>query len=259
MKAATLAVVVATAAASNSYAQPTSDAPATVPNSQNSVQPKYVSQLNAPWKIYQRYRGELDSLIARSISQEAGEEVAKIISRPKTSGDFARNLKIIFDRALLLQDVFYTERNLKDIFNLEEVSIFSDSDSDSRRISIMASVPGSVIPRRIISKASGWSVAGANFVGGMTIYQSGKANASINFGIYKGGPDFEATLKIFAKKFVRVLPQPSPHGGPGAATASYGNETLRYQQVDNQIEKTITIGFNPDAELSNVLIEFERN
>ena len=50
-----------------------------------------------------------------------------MISRPKTPVEFARNLKFILDHDLLLQDEFYTEANLKDIFNLEEVDVFKDN------------------------------------------------------------------------------------------------------------------------------------
>lgn len=34
---------------------------------------------------------------------------------------------------------------------------------------------------------------------------------------------------------------------------------MQYQQVDDQIEKTIAVGFNQNAELSSVLIEIKRN
>ena len=62
----------------------------------------------------------------QSVSPQAGEEVSHMISRPKTPTEYARNLKFIFDHDLLLQDEFYMEANLKDIFNLEEVSIINE-------------------------------------------------------------------------------------------------------------------------------------
>ena len=68
----------------------------------------------------------------QSVSPQAGEEVSHMISRPKTPTEYARNLKFIFDHNLLLQDEFYVEANLKDIFNLEEVSIVDRVISGAR-------------------------------------------------------------------------------------------------------------------------------
>ncbi|XHO61660.1 hypothetical protein BCC0191_004781 [Burkholderia ambifaria] len=261
MKAAALVVVVVTATASNSYAEPApaSDASAKVPCSQHSAQRKYVYQPHTSWKSYLGFTEELDSIIARLICSKEGEEAAKMISRPKNTVGLVGNLKVIFDGDILLQNKFYTAENLKDIFNLEEVAVFDDRDGAERHISISGGVSDSVSPRIQTSERFGGSMRGAGFGGGKTIHQSGVVAAAINFGIYKGGPSFEATLKIFSKRFVLVPPQPSPHGGPGAPTAPHGNRTLRYRQVDDQIEKAITVGFNRNAELSRVIIEIKRN
>jgi hypothetical protein len=76
--------------------------------------------------------------------------------------------------------------------------------------------------------------------------------------MYEGGPDFDVTQKIFAKKFVYLPPEPSPHGSLPPASAPHGNQTWRYQQVDDQTEKTITIGFNPTGGLDSVLIKIKK-
>ncbi|WP_232518018.1 hypothetical protein, partial [Burkholderia ambifaria] len=188
-----------------------------------------------------------------------GEEVTQMISRPKTPVEFAQNLKVIFDDDRLLQDAFYTETNLKDIFNLEMVSVIEKSDGVEQDISISGNVSDSVFPRIKTSEFFGGSAPGARFGGGKTIHQSGMVTAALNFGMYKGGPDFDAAMKIFANKFVRLPSEPFPHGGAGAPTAPHGSETWRCQQIDGQYEKTITIGFNSAGKLSNVLIELKKN
>ncbi|WP_175693980.1 hypothetical protein [Burkholderia ambifaria] len=262
MKAVTAAAVATATVASNiSYAQPVSasDAPATLPGSLQYAQPEDAPQFHPALKSNLSSTQQAGSPKAQSVSPQVGEEVKQMISRPKTPIEFVKNLKVIFDDDLLLKDAFYTEANLKDIFNLEEVRVFDDVRGTDRQISIMANVPGSVIPRRKVPEDFGGSAPGAQFGGGKTIHQSGVVTAVINFGIYKGGPGFDATEKIFSRKFVRVPSMPSPHGGPPTATAPHGNETWRYERVDGQMEKTVTVGFNSAGELSRVLIEFKNN
>jgi hypothetical protein len=262
VKAVTAAAVVTATVASNiSYAQPVpaSDAPATLPGSLRYTQPEDAPQMAPALTSHLNSAQQAGSLTNQSVSPQGGEEVTQMISRPKTPAEFAQNLKVIFDGNLLLQDAFYTETNLKDIFNLEEVSIFDDVDGGERQISIMASVPGSVIQRINVSESFGGSTAGANFVGGKTFHRNYSISAGLNFSIYEGGPDFDATEKIFAENFFRLPAEPSPHGGPPAATAPHGNETWKYQQVDGQVEKEITIGFNPAGMLSSALIKVKKN
>ncbi|MDN7426571.1 MULTISPECIES: hypothetical protein [unclassified Burkholderia] len=261
MKAITAtAVATATVASNISCAQPVpaSDLPAALPGSLRYAQPDDAPQMAPVLTSRLNTAQQASSPTNQSVSLQGGKEVAQMISRPKTPVEFVQNLKVIFDGDLLLQDAFYTEENLKNIFNLEEVSIFDDVNGADRQISIMASVPGSVIPRRKVPEAFGGSIPGANFVGGKTINQSGVTTAVINFGMYEGGPDFNAAQKIFKSEFVRVPPQPSPHGGPGAATAPHGNETWRCQIVDSHIDKTITVGFNPAGELSRIIIDIKK-
>ncbi|MFI2757231.1 hypothetical protein, partial [Streptococcus suis] len=63
-----------------------------------------------------------------------------MISQPKIPVDIVNNLKVIFDSDLLLRDKFYTEANLKDIFNLEVASVIEKSDGAERNTSISGSV-----------------------------------------------------------------------------------------------------------------------
>ncbi|AZQ54090.1 hypothetical protein [Burkholderia cenocepacia] len=258
MKAITAtAVATATVASNISYAQPApaSDMPAALPGSLRYTQPEDAPQMAPALTSYLNAAQQASLPKNQSVSPQGGKEVAQMISKPKTPIEFVQNLKVIFDGDLLLQDAFYTEDNLKDIFNLDEVSVFDDVDGGERRIAIMASVPGSVIPRRKVSEEFGGEAPGAQFVGGRTIHQSGLVTAAINFGIHKSGLDFDAAERIFAVKFVRVPPQPSPHGSSGPATVSHGNETWWYQQVCGSMERKITVGFNSDGELYRVLIE----
>jgi hypothetical protein len=194
-----------------------------------------------------------------STAPQAYKKVDEMISRPKTTVEFVRNLKVIFDQDLLLQDQFYSEENLKNVFSLDEVFIDKSNDNGEEKISIIASVSDSVFPRIKTSGSFGGSIANAGFAGGRTMQRSGSTTAVINFGMYEGGPDFDTALRIFAKKLEYLRPQPSPHGGPPPATASHGNERWRYRQADARTDKTITLVFNQAGALSRVVIEIENN
>ncbi|WP_414447711.1 hypothetical protein AB4851_14040 [Burkholderia sp. 22PA0099] len=262
MKAMKVAAVATATVVSNiSYAQPAPalDMPATLPGRLHFVQPEDAPQMIPALTSHLNSVQQTSSPANQSVSQKGGERGAQMISRPKNPTEFAENLKVIFDGDLLLQDAFYTDANLKDVFNLEEVSIFDDADSGERQISIMASVPAAAIPRVKVSESVGESIAGANFVGGKKFLKNGSISAGLNFSLYGEGPDFGATEKIFAEKFVRLPDEPSPHGGPPAATAPHGNETWKYRQVGCQMEKEVIIGFNPAGVLSSVLIEIKKN
>jgi len=262
MKAVPIIVATTVTVASNlSYAQPalTFDLQAVLPGSLRFVQPENAPQMIPALTSHLNSVQQTSSPANQSVSQKGGEGVTQMISRPKNPIEFAENLKVIFDGNLLLQDAFYTDANLKDVFNLEEVSIFDDAESGERQISIMASVPAAAIPRVKVSESGGESIAGANFVGGKKFLKNGSISAGLNFSLYGEGPDFGVTEKIFAEKFVRLPDEPSPHGGPPAATAPHGNETWKYRQVGCQMEKEVIIGFNPAGVLSSVLIEIKKN
>ncbi|WP_414441837.1 hypothetical protein [Burkholderia sp. 22PA0106] len=262
MKAMTVAAVATATVASNiSYAQPAPvfHMPTALPGSLSYLQPEDAPQMKPALTSHLNSAQQSDASAKQSIFPQGEKKMTKMISRPKTPIEFAQNLKTIFDDDLLLQDAFYIDANLKDVFNLDDVSIFDKDNAENRRISIIASVPGSVIPLRKISEDVGGLIPGAEFVGGRTIHRSGAVTAVLNFGMYKGGPDFDTSERIFAKRFFRVPPRPSPHGGPGAATAPHGNETWRHQQINGQLEKEITVGFNSAGELCRVLIEFKNN
>jgi hypothetical protein len=239
---ATVAVTTVTVASNLSYAQPAT--PPEVPASTASGL-KYVEAASSP--------------TTQSVPPHTSEEVSQMISRPKTPVDFVRNLKFIFDHDLLLNDDFFSEANLKDVFNLDDAEVFIDSTDTERKISIIQNPPESVFPRIKASDFFGGSAPGAGMVGGKTVSQSGSVKAAINFGMVEVGPDFDTAWKIFAEKFVRLPPEPYPHGGPGMATAPHGNETWRYEQADVNLEKTLTIGFNPAGRLSHILIRIEKH
>ncbi|NTX42040.1 hypothetical protein HT749_01335 [Burkholderia cepacia] len=260
MKAITAtAVATATVASNISYAQPApaSDMPAALPGSLRYTQPEDAPQMAPALTSYLNAAQQASLPKNQSVSPQGGKEVAQMISKPKTPIEFVQNLKVIFDENLLLQGAFYTEANLKDIFSLENVNVDSSIEDSEQNISISGSVSDAIFPRIKTSDFFGRSTSGAQFVGGK-IDQSGVVRAGLNFGMYEGGPDFDASTKIFEKKFVRVPPQPSPHGGPGAATAPHGNETWKFEQIDDQTERAITIGFNSAGSLSSVLIQIKK-
>jgi hypothetical protein len=75
----------------------------------------------------------------------------------------------------------------------------------------------------------------------------------------EGGPSFDETWKIFEGKFSKLDPQPhGTFGGPLPTRVPHGNESWRRQWVDGQSEKTLTLSFNRDAELSHILIEIKK-
>ncbi|SAL11831.1 hypothetical protein AWB68_00054 [Caballeronia choica] len=194
----------------------------------------------------------------QSVIPQAGEEVSHMISRPKTPVEFARNLKFIFDHDLLLQDEYYTETNLKDIFNLGEVGLFKDNDgSGNRRISVSSSHFVSIFPWVPIPGRTDFTPT-AQLTAGRTIHDDGSIKAGVNFSMFEGGPDFAATQRIFGDEFIRLTPTPSPHGGPLPATAPHGNETWKRHWAEDKTEKSTTIGFNPAGQLDAVIIEIDK-
>ncbi|WP_175756631.1 hypothetical protein [Burkholderia ambifaria] len=260
MKAVTaVAVATATVASNISYAQPVpaSDLLVALPGSLGYTRPDDTPQIAPALSSHLSSTQQADLTTSQSVLRENGKEVGKMIFRPKTPVEFAQNLKIIFDGDLLLQDSFYTEDNLSDIFSLEKVNIDNDIEDSEKNISISGAVSDSIFPRIKASEFFGGSASGAHFVGGKLV-QAEFVRAGLNFHMYVGGPDFYAATKIFEKKFVRVLPQPSPHGGPGLATAPHGNETWKFEQVDGQVNRAITIGFNSAGSLSSVLIQIKK-
>lgn len=195
----------------------------------------------------------------QSVSPQTGEELRLMISRPKTPIEYARNLKFIFDHDLLLQDEFYTEANLKDVFNLEEVSIVDNGDELERDISIAANPPSSIFPRIKASEMFDGSLPGAVFVGGKKNNESGSIIAGINFGMSEGGPNFDETRSIFGNDFIRLQPEPNPHRIFIPATAPHGNETWRYEFIGGSKKSMITLGFNAAGELSGVNVKLSQN
>jgi hypothetical protein len=260
MKALTAAAVVTATVASNvSYAQPTAltEVPAPLTSSLRYAQPEDTPQLHPALASKLDYAQSSPPSV-RPISPEAGEEANEIVSRPKTPVEFARNLQVIFDHDLLLQDDFYTEASLKNVFNLAEVRISGGDDGAHRQVSIASSHFVSIFPWTAIPGRSDFTPS-AQLVGARTIHESGLITAGINFGMDEGGPDFVLTWRIFGEKFSRLRLEPTPHGSPPPATAPHGNEKWRYQQVDGQTEKMITLGFNPAGQLDRVVIEINKN
>ncbi|APR39671.1 hypothetical protein [Paraburkholderia sp. SOS3] len=239
---ATVAVTTVAVASNLSYAQPA--APPEVPASTASGL-KYVEAASPS--------------TTQSVPSNTSEEVSQMISRPKTPVEFVRNLKFIFDHDLLLNDDFYSEANLKNVFSLESAHVTRTVEQNGDgRISISSShflsiFPWVAIPGRVELTPT------AQLVGGKAVHHTGRVTAGMNFLMHEGGPDFDESQRVFAETFTRLPPQPSPHGGPPPATAPHGNETWQYKQLADYAEKTLTIGFDPTGRLSSVLIGVKKN
>jgi hypothetical protein len=206
-----------------------------------------------------KYVQAASSSTVESVPPQAAEKVSQMISRPQTPVEFIRNFKFIFDNNLLLKDAFYSEANLKNVFSLESVHVTDAVEQNGDdQISISSShflsiFPWVAIPGRIDLTPT------AQLVGGKAVHQTGLVTAGINFFMDEGGPDFEESQKVFSEAFIRLPPEPSPHGGPPSATAPHGNETWQYKQMDDHSEKTLTIGFDPAGRLSSVRIDVKKN
>lgn len=258
MKAVTAAAVATAAVASNiSYAQPVpaTDLPAALPGGLRYAQRDDAPQIAPALASHLNSAQRVGSPTNQSVSPQGGKEVEKMISRPKTPIEFVKNLKVIFDRDLLLRDDFYTDTSLRSAFSLEDTGVIrTDEENGDRRISVISSHFLSIFPWVRIPGRDDF-MASAQLVGGKTTHQSGSVTAGVNFGMRKGGPNFDETKRIFGGDFVFLMPEPSPHRSPLAATAPHGNETWKYQRIDGKTEKSITISFNSSGELSNILIE----
>jgi hypothetical protein len=193
--------------------------------------------------------------VSNSDDSIAEKEEDKMISRPKLPIEFAHNFKYIFDHNLLLSDDFFSNENLKNIFNLNTVKV---NQGDKNTLVLSDDFSG-VFPRTAMPEAFGGPVPSASLVVYKAIDSSGSVSASLNFGMKAGGPNFQGTEQIFGDKFIRLYQMPSPHGGPSPATAAHGNENWKYELTDGGVAKAIIIGFNPGGELSNVRIEFKTN
>ncbi|HEV7833768.1 MAG TPA: hypothetical protein VGP09_10370 [Caballeronia sp.] len=195
-------------------------------------------------------------LLVQSVFPQTREEVSQMIIRPKNQIELAKNLKFILDHDLELKDDFYTESSLIDAFNLDEVIIDkTDNENGDIRVSVISNRFSAIFPKRTNS-------GGTNFVPtvhmsiGKTTHSTGLISAGINFGMDEGGPKFDETWKIFGNEFTKLDPLfPGTYGGPLPARAFHGNESWRRKWVSDNLEKTLTLSFNRDAELSNILIE----
>jgi hypothetical protein len=231
----------------------------TVASNLSYAQPAALPEAAASMSNGLKYVPAASSLTVESVPPRAVEEVSQMISRPKTPIEFVKNLKFIFDNNLLLNDDFYSEANLKNVFNLESVHLTGSVEQNGDgRISISSSHFSSIFPWVAIPERIDLTPT-AQLVGGKAVHHTGHVTAGMNFLMHEGGPDFDETQKVFAEKLIRLPPQPSPHGGPPAATAPHGNETWQYKQSDDQAEKTVTIGFDPAGRLSSVLISVRKS
>src|SRR5882757_7786202 len=120
-------------------------------------------------------------LPGQSVSPHHSEEVSQMIVRPKNQLELAKNLKYIFDNDLVLQDEFYTEASLRDLFGLDAIRRNDDATtSGDSNISIVSSKFSSIFPQSK-SLESQKFIPGANLTGGKTTFKSGVIAAAINF------------------------------------------------------------------------------
>jgi hypothetical protein len=189
-----------------------------------------------------------------SDNAKIGDKESQVVSKPKSPIEFVQNFKYIFDHDLLLKDNFYLEENIKNIFNLKIVKI----NKKDEEILILSNDFSDVFRREKTQEAFWWSMPSASLIVFKGYDASGLIRAGLSFGIKAGGPSFQETRQILGAKFELLNQVPSPHSVLSPATAAHGNESWRYELLEREVKKTITVAFNPGGELSNVQIKFQR-
>jgi hypothetical protein len=106
-------------------------------------------------------------------------DVNRLIPRPKKPIEFAININYIFDHDLLLKDTFYSEKNLKDVFDLRNVFIANDKDG----ISVISSEFAGIFPKKVVPGYSNGSLPSASLVIRKSTQSSGLITAGLNFGM----------------------------------------------------------------------------
>lgn len=185
---------------------------------------------------------------------QAGMEVTQMISRPKLPIEIAINLKYIFDHDLLLQDDFYSEAHVEEIFNATEVRVIETEEDTKKKINVSTTRFEAVFPRITATDESSGSIKRPTLWAGRTLHSSGFVTAGLHFSMAEGGPTFSESQKIFGAGFSLLRSGPFPRGGPLPATASHGNEAWKAILVTGEINRDITLVFNRAGELSAVII-----
>ncbi len=181
--------------------------------------------------------------------------VVELISRPTLPIEFIKNIKYIFDHDLLLQNSFYDEKNLKNIFNLSKVSI-SENEGDPWMSS--GDFAG-IFPRLMAEGAVGAAYASANITAGKYFSnQTAPDLANLHFRLSRGGPSFQSTISIFGNKFTRQDFTPIFHHQLTSPTSAYSNKNWNYSVSNGKITKTITLAFNSNGELSDIVVFYPR-
>ena len=185
---------------------------------------------------------------------QAGMEVTQMISRPNLPIEIAINLKYIFDHDLLLQDNFFSETRVEEIFNATEVAVINSEEDTKKRVSVSATKFDAVFPPTSAVDLSSGSTKRATLWAGKTLHASGLITAGLNFSMEDGGPNFSECQRIFGANFALIPSRPFMHGGPLPATALHGNEAWKFQVSTGKLKRDITLGFNPAGGLSAVVI-----
>lgn len=182
-----------------------------------------------------------------------------MIVGPKNQREIFENLKYVVDHDLILQDSFYDEATLKNIFGLDSIDCTDEVIDGDRKILILSNA-FSTLFQKIYGSGYVNANINANLTGGKTTSKNGQIDAGINFYMSSGGPSFPETQFMFENKLVKLDPQfPGMYGRPQSARVPHGNETWRQRWTSNNLEKVLTLGFNNDAELARVIIEIYKN
>jgi hypothetical protein len=182
--------------------------------------------------------------------------VTKLIPRPVLPIEFFENIKYIFDHDLLLRDDFFDENELKNVFNLTEMTLIKEG-RDAWMTSGDFAGPFSRLTAQGVS--SGGQPSASILVGKNFTNRSAPDLASLNFSMNQGGPNFEQTEAIFGNGFTYMNPTPNPHAVSQPTTGEHANQSWKQEHYNGNTRKSIIFGFNNNSELSAILLTYPRH
>lgn len=185
------------------------------------------------------------------------KEVSQMIMDPKNLKEIFENLKYVVEHDLALDDGFYDEAHLKNIFALDSIYRKDETVDGDRKILVMSNAIS-----QSFEKIYGCFLNvefTANVNGGISIRKNGQTEGVISFYASNGGPTFSETQNIFGNGLIKLSPRfPGMYGRPQPANGPHGGEAWKQQWTNNNIEKELTLNFHADGELSNVLLKISK-
>lgn len=207
----------------------------------------------------------------RSQSENIETEIHHLISSPKNSLDFLKNISYIFDHDLLLTKEFYSNTEITESFSINRRSYNPQQKNLPNGTYLFSAITSDfvgIFPNEIASPAPHASaghiqldstpIATASILIDKRVTKSGKISAGINFSIRRGGPDFYQTMAVLNKNLLKIVTMP-PHGKNSLPiTGPHGDETWTYEIENNRIKRNMAVSFGQDGNLTSILIEIEK-